>query len=343
MDITILMPCLNEEETLASCIKNAKQWIAGHPEWDSEVVIADNGSTDSSLDIAKQLGARVINVSEKGMGAALLEGSKQAYGKWIIMGDSDNSYDFSELDGFVSKLNEGYDLVVGNRFKGGIENGAMPTLNRYLGNPVLTLIGKIFFHTPINDFHCGLRGITKESFLKLDLHSKGMEYYTEMAIRASLLKMRICEVPTTLAKDGRSRPPHLKPWRDGWRNLRFMLLYAPEWLFYVTAFLLFLLGLSMFSAVLALPFIATGLFGLGTGLIIRQIGVRQNRFISSSILNFLAKNAEILSVVSFILLVSSIALIFFSSNSLITSYLITIFGSCFYTFCGLLFFSLPKR
>lgn len=343
MDISILMPCLNEEETLASCIKKAKKWIAEHPEWMSEVVVADNGSTDSSLDIAKQLGARVINVSEKGMGAALLEGSKQANGKWIIMGDSDDSYDFSKLDGFITKLNEGYDLVVGNRFKGGIEDGAMPTLNRYLGNPVLTLIGKIFFHTPINDFHCGLRGISKESFLKLDLQSKGMEYYTEMAIRASLMKMRICEVPTTLAKDGRSRPPHLKPWRDGWRNLRFMLLYAPEWLFYVSAFLLFLLGLCMFSAVLALPFIALGLFGLGSGLIIRQIGVLQNRFISSSILKFLVKNAEILAVVFFILLFSSIVLIFFSSNTLIISYLLTVFGSCFYTFCGLLFFSLPKR
>lgn len=224
------MPCLNEAETLGKCISKANMWIATS-NLKCEVLIADNGSTDGSQKIATSLGAQVIDVPERGYGSALYHGSQAATGKFIIMGDSDDSYDFSKLDLFVEKLLEGHDLVMGNRFAGGIAPGAMPWKNRYIGNPILSWIGRALFKCPAQDFHCGLRAFRKESFQRMALRTTGMEFASEMVIKANLLGMKICEVPTTLSKDGRSRPPHLRPWRDGWRHLRFMLLFSPRWLF----------------------------------------------------------------------------------------------------------------
>jgi glycosyltransferase involved in cell wall biosynthesis len=223
MQLTILMPCLNEIETLGRCIEKAKSWIEKNG-LDAEILVADNGSTDGSQKNAESLGARVISVAQRGYGSALFHGCMAANGEWIIMGDADDSYDFSALDPFVEKLSDGYDLVMGNRFAGGIAPGAMPWKNRYIGNPILTLIGRFLFKSPANDFHCGLRGFRKDAFLRMDLRTTGMEFASEMVIKANLFGMRITEVPTTLSKDGRSRAPHLRPWRDGWRHLRFMLI-----------------------------------------------------------------------------------------------------------------------
>ncbi|MEG4634445.1 glycosyltransferase family 2 protein [Microcoleus sp. AR_TQ3_B6] len=230
LELSILMPCLNEAETLEICIEKAQKSlreldIAG------EVIIADNGSTDGSQDIATRMGARVVPVAAKGYGSALMGGIIAARGVYIIMGDADDSYDFSNLGPFVEKLRGGCDLVMGNRFQGGIKPGAMPPLHKYLGNPVLTWVGKLFFSSPAGDFHCGLRGFRRDSILKLDLQTTGMEFASEMVVKASLYKLRITEVPTVLSPDGRSRPPHLRTWRDGWRHLRFLLLYSPRWLF----------------------------------------------------------------------------------------------------------------
>lgn len=252
MQLTILMPCLNEAETLEVCISKAKSWIA-QSGIESEIVIADNGSTDGSQAIAESLGARVISVPQRGYGSALFHGSLAAKGKWIIMGDSDDSYNFGRLDFFVEKLKEGYDLVMGNRFLGGIEKGAMPWKNRYIGNPVLSWIGRLLFNCPAKDFHCGLRGYTKEAFLEMDLRTTGMEFASEMVIKANLMKMKIAEVPTTLSPDGRSRPPHLRPFRDGWRHLRFMFLFSPRWLFLVPGGILFLVSAIIFGALLFGP------------------------------------------------------------------------------------------
>lgn len=249
MQLTILMPCLNEAETLALCINKANNWIASSG-ISAEVVIADNGSNDGSQEIALSLGARVVAVKERGYGAALFHGSMAAAGEWIIMGDSDDSYDFSKLDTFVEKLREGYDLVMGNRFRGGIAPGAMPWKNKYIGNPVLTWIGRLLFKCPAKDFHCGLRAFRKDAFLKMDLRTTGMEFASEMVIKATLFKMRITEVPTTLSKDGRSRPPHLRPWRDGWRHLRFMLLFSPRWLFIIPGLALSLVSLIAYLVLL---------------------------------------------------------------------------------------------
>ncbi len=240
LELTILMPCLNEAETLAVCIRKAlgyleRSGVAG------EVVIADNGSTDGSQKIATELGARVVPISERGYGAALLGGIQAARGRYVIMGDSDDSYDFSRLDGFVEKLREGWQLVMGNRFKGGIAPGAMPPLHRYLGNPVLTATGRVLYGSPSGDFHCGLRGFDRASILDLGLDLPGMEFASEMVVKATIRKLRITEVPTTLSKDGRSRPPHLRSWRDGWRHLRFLLLLSPRWVFLYS-------GLTMFGA-----------------------------------------------------------------------------------------------
>lgn len=240
-ELSILMPCLNEAETLATCIRKAQQSLADL-NVAGEVVIADNGSTDGSPEIAAELGARVIHVAEKGYGSALLGGIKAARGKYIIMGDADDSYDFTNLGPFLEQLRAGYDLVMGNRFKGGIEPSAMPPLHRYLGNPVLTGIGRLFFPTPVRDFHCGLRGFNKAAIQRLDLRTTGMEFASETVVKASLHKLRITEVPTKLAVDGRSRPPHLRSWRDGWRHLRFLLLYSPRWLFLYPGLLLMLVG-----------------------------------------------------------------------------------------------------
>ena len=238
MQLTILMPCLNEAETLALCINKANAW-ALHSGIQTEVLIADNSSTDGSQAIAESLGARVIPVKQRGYGSALFYGCMVARGEWIIMGDADDSYDFSNLDSFIQKLREGFDLVMGNRFLGGIAPGAMPWKNRYIGNPILTWVGRLLFKCRAKDFHCGLRGFRKDAFLRMDLRTTGMEFASEMVIKANLFGMRIAEVPTTLSKDGRSRPPHLRPWRDGWRHLRFMLLFSPLWLFLYQGLLCF--------------------------------------------------------------------------------------------------------
>ena len=242
LELTILMPCLNEAETIAICIRKAlgyleRSGVAG------EVVIADNGSMDGSQEIATGLGARVVPISARGYGAALLGGIQAARGRYIIMGDSDDSYDFSRLDGFVEKLRDGWQLVMGNRFQGGIAPGAMPPLHRYLGNPVLTATGRVLYGSPSGDFHCGLRGFERASILDLGLDLPGMEFASEMVVKATIRKLRITEVPTTLSKDGRSRPPHLRSWRDGWRHLRFLLLFSPRWVFLYSGLIMFGAGL----------------------------------------------------------------------------------------------------
>ena len=248
LELTILMPCLNEAETLAVCIGKAKAFLdkAGIS---GEVLIADNGSTDGSQAIAAEGGARVVPVAQKGYGAALLGGISAAKGRFIIMGDADDSYDFGALEAFVARLRDGADLVMGNRFQGGIEAGAMPPLHRYLGNPVLSFVGRLFFRIKTGDFHCGLRGFNADSIRKLDLQTTGMEFASEMVVRGALAGLRIEEVPTTLKPDGRSRPPHLRTWRDGWRHLKFLLVYTPRWMFFIPGTVLAGLGL-LFAALL---------------------------------------------------------------------------------------------
>jgi glycosyltransferase involved in cell wall biosynthesis len=251
-ELTILMPCLNEAETLARCIIKARGFL-DRSGIDGEVVIADNGSTDGSQSIAEAEGARVVPIAARGYGSALRGGIHAARGRYVIMGDSDDSYDFSALDGFVEKLRAGYQLVMGNRFHGGIKPGAMPPLHRYLGNPVLTAVGRIFFHSPCGDFHCGLRGFDRDAIQALDLQATGMEFASEMVVKATIHKLRVAEVPTTLSPDGRSRPPHLKSWRDGWRHLRFLLLFSPRWLFLYPGAALFVIGLAMMVWLLPEP------------------------------------------------------------------------------------------
>ena len=252
MELTILMPCLNESRTLKICIDKAQKFLTDN-NIDGEILVADNGSTDGSQDIAREAGARVVDISEKGYGAALIGGCNAAYGKYVIMGDSDDSYDFLNLMPFVEKLREGYELVMGNRFKGGIEKGAMPPLHRYLGNPVLSFIGRVLYKSNIKDFHCGLRGYNKESIQKLNLHTTGMEYASEMVVQATLHKLKICEVPTTLKKDGRDRPPHLRSWSDGWRHLTFLLMHAPNWLFLYPGLLLWIIGTILSLVIVVSP------------------------------------------------------------------------------------------
>lgn len=235
LDLSIVMPCLNEARTLESCISKAHQSLK-ELGLSGEIVIADNGSTDGSIEIAKKAGARIVNVTEKGYGHALRAGIEASQGRWIIMGDADDSYDFSKLTDFTKKLEQGYDLVMGCRLPSGggtILPGAMPWKHRWIGNPVLSNLGRLFFHCPIHDFHCGLRGFQKDAYARMDLRTTGMELASEMVVKATLAQMRICEVPITLHKDGRLRPPHLRSWRDGWRHLRFMLLYSPRWLFLI--------------------------------------------------------------------------------------------------------------
>jgi len=251
-ELSIVMPCLNEAETLEICIKKAYSFFEKHGVH-GEVVIADNGSTDGSQAIAEQLNARVIPVAEKGYGNALKGGIKAAHGKYIIMGDADDSYDFSSLELFIEKLREGYDLVMGNRFKGGVKKGAMPFLHKYLGNPVLSFIGRLFFNIKIGDFHCGLRGFSKEAFVKMNLNTTGMEFASEMIVKSKLNGLSIAEVPTILHPDGRTRPPHLNTWRDGWRHLRFLLLYSPRWLFLYPAFVLIIVGVLISGLLIVKP------------------------------------------------------------------------------------------
>lgn len=251
-ELTIVMPCLNEAETLETCIRKALAFLKEH-NIHGEVLIGDNGSTDGSQAIAQRCGARVVNVPVRGYGAALFHATHAARSKFVIMGDSDDSYDFTSLLPFVEKLRAGYELVMGNRFQGGIKPGAMPWKNRYIGNPVLSGIGVLLFHCPVRDFHCGLRGYTLDAFRRMDLRTTGMEFASEMVIKATLMKMKIAEVPTTLSPDGRSRPPHLRPWRDGWRHLRFMLLCSPRWLFLYPGLVVMLIGLAVFGWLLPGP------------------------------------------------------------------------------------------
>lgn len=253
IELSVVMPCLNEAETLATCIKKAQDFL-NQNKISGEVIIADNGSTDGSQDIAHSLNARVISVQEKGYGSALRGGIDAAKGKYVMMGDADDSYDFSNMMPYLVKLREGYDLVMGNRFKGGIEKGAMPFLHKYLGNPVLSFLGRLFFKSNIGDFHCGLRGFSKEAYNKMKLKTTGMEFASEMIVSASLKSMKIAEVPTTLSKDGRSRPPHLNTWRDGWRHLRFLVLFSPGWLFLYPSILFCLVGFITSALLITGPF-----------------------------------------------------------------------------------------
>ncbi|MCU1405334.1 MAG: dolichol-P-glucose synthetase [Glaciihabitans sp.] len=242
IELTIVMPCLNEAETLAVCIDKAIGYLARSGVV-GEVLIADNGSTDGSQEIAVAHGARVVAIAEKGYGSALIGGIDAALGTYVIMGDADDSYDFENLDGFVERLRAGDELVMGNRFRGGIEPGAMPPLHKYLGNPVLSTIGRMLFKSDIKDFHCGLRGFNRRSMQELHLQTTGMEFASEMVVKSTLGGLRVSEVPTTLKKDGRSRPPHLRSWRDGWRHLRFLLIFSPRWLFLIPGSIAFVVGL----------------------------------------------------------------------------------------------------
>ena len=241
-EVTVVLPCLNEAETVGTVVGKALESLARVAP-DGEVVVADNGSTDGSQDLARAAGARVVDVPEKGYGAALMGGIQAARGRYVIMGDADDSYALEDIDPFVAELRAGTQLVMGNRFEGGIAPGAMPPLHRHLGNPVLSFLGRLFFRNDIGDFHCGLRGFDRDAVLALDLRTTGMEFASEMVVKASLFGLSIGEVPTTLRPDGRSHPPHLRTWRDGWRHLRFLLVYSPRWLFLYPGLVLFVLGL----------------------------------------------------------------------------------------------------
>ncbi len=292
-ELTILMPCLNEAETLGTCIAHARRYLEGSGVA-GEVLVADNGSTDGSQDIARAQGARVVQVERQGLGAALLGGLAAARGRYVVMGDADASYDFGNLDGFLQKLREGFHLVMGNRFKGGIEPGAMPWKNRYLGNPVLTSVGRLLYTSDVGDFHCGLRGVSRDAVLGLGLRTTGMEFASEMVVGATLHGLRIAEVPTTLRPDGRSRPPHLRPWRDGWRHLRFLLTYSPKWLLGIPGLLLLALGLTgtvglaalgrfevwgvvleAHTLIIAAMATVLGVQALTFGLLAKQFGIRE--------------------------------------------------------------------
>ncbi|WP_106402914.1 glycosyltransferase family 2 protein [Actinocorallia populi] len=242
MELSVVMPCLNEAETVETCVRKAVGFLEEYG-IDGEVIVADNGSTDGSQALAEAAGARVVPVALKGYGNALMGGIRAAKGTYVIMGDADDSYDFTSLMPFVEELRTGADLVMGNRFAGGIDPGAMPPLHRYLGNPVLSFVGRLFFGSKIGDFHCGLRGFRRDTALALGLQSSGMEFASELVVKMTLAGARISEVPTTLKKDGRSRPPHLNTWRDGWRHLRFLLLYSPRWLFLIPGLVFMTVGL----------------------------------------------------------------------------------------------------
>ncbi|WP_431472848.1 glycosyltransferase family 2 protein [Luteimonas dalianensis] len=254
------MPCLNEAETISTCVSKAREFLS-RASVRGEVLIADNGSTDGSQALAQAAGARVVSVPTRGYGAALTAGIKAAHGKYVIMGDADDSYDFSSLDQMLEKLRGGHELVMGNRFRGSISPGAMPPLHRYLGNPVLSFLGRLFYRVPIGDFHCGLRGFSVQAITHLDLSTPGMEFASEMVVKSALHKLKIAEVPVTLSPDGRSRPPHLRTWRDGWRHLRFLLLYSPRWLFLLPGLSLLVLGVVTMAAIASRPIIL-GSFGL---------------------------------------------------------------------------------
>jgi glycosyltransferase involved in cell wall biosynthesis len=244
IEVSVVLPCLNEHETVAVCVTKAIAALndAGIK---GEVIVADNGSSDGSIALAESAGARVVHVSQRGYGNALNGGIEAARGIYVLMADSDDSYDFSHIPRFVEQLRGGADLVMGNRFRGGVHKEAMPLLHRHLGNPALTALGRLFFHSPSRDFHCGLRAFRKDSYRRMDIRSTGMEFASEMVVKASLLRMNVREVPTTLSPDGRSHPPHLRTWHDGWRHLRFLLMYSPRWLFLYPGITAILIGLAV--------------------------------------------------------------------------------------------------
>jgi hypothetical protein len=257
LEVTILMPCLNEAETVATCVRKARSFLE-RTATAGEILVADNGSADGSQELASNAGARVIEVAAKGYGSALLGGLRAARGRFVIMGDADDSYDFSRLDAFLDSLRAGHTMVVGHRFRGGILPGAMPWLHRYLGNPVLSFLGRLFFSCPIGDFHCGLRGIERAAALRLGLTAPGMEFASEMIVKAALARWRIAEVPTVLSPAGRSRPPHLRSWRDGWRHLRFLLMMSPRWLLLYPGACLIAAGMAAELAILRGPIVIHG-------------------------------------------------------------------------------------
>lgn len=290
--VSAVMPCLNEEKTLGLCITKAMRafdelGIAG------EVVVADNGSIDLSVQVAESLGARVVKERRKGYGSALLAGIAATRGRIVVMADADDSYDWSALGDYVRKIGEGYDLIMGNRFKGGIERGAMPALHRYLGNPVLSTLTRMMYGIPITDFHCGMRAFTREAFDRMNVRAPGMEFATEMVVNASHAGLRIAEIPIRLYPDKRGRPPHLRPFRDGWRHLRFILTYAPDGLYLIPGGLLFMAGVAGMAMLANGPILAGGYsFGIhflalaslftllgsnvvGYGLLARLINIRR--------------------------------------------------------------------
>ncbi len=243
-EVSVVMPCLNEAETIGACIDKARAALR-ESGIDGEVIVADNGSTDGSQQIALDRGARLVSVHERGYGAALMGGFDAARGRYLIMADGDDSYNFLHIPRFLEKLRGGADLVMGNRFRGGIEPGAMPPLHRYLGNPVLSFLGRLIFRADCGDFHCGMRGLSKDAFQRMELRCTGMEFASEMVVKATLANMRVAETPTTLSPDGRTRAPHLRTWRDGWRHLRFLFLYSPRWLFLYPGAAMMLVGIAM--------------------------------------------------------------------------------------------------
>jgi glycosyltransferase involved in cell wall biosynthesis len=240
-ELSVVMPCLNEDTSVGGCIQQIVSTFTRH-DISGEVIVADNGSTDKSREVAYSLGAKVVPVGQIGYGTALMGGIAASLGKYIIIGDADGTYDFTQIAVFLQELRAGYDLVMGNRFQGGIQPGAMPPLHQYFGNPVLTGIGRLFFKTPCHDFHCGLRGFTRSAYERMGLRTTGMEFASEMVVKASLLKLRTCEVPTTLSPDRRVGKSHIRSWHDGWRHLRFLLLYSPRWLFFYPGVALLMAG-----------------------------------------------------------------------------------------------------
>lgn len=249
IELSIVMPCLNEAATLGVCIKKALSFLDEN-HIHGEIVIADNGSTDESVAIAESFSVIVKHIKEKGYGSALMGGIEASLGKYVIMGDSDDSYDFLNLMPFLDKLRSGYQFVIGNRFQGGLQPGAMPFLNRYIGNPFLSGIGRLFYNIPVGDFHCGLRGIQKEAYTLMDMQSKGMEFASEMVVKAEIYGLKVAEIPTKLSPDGRNGPSHLKIFRDGWRHLRFLFLYSPRWIFFYPALVMMIAGFSISALIL---------------------------------------------------------------------------------------------
>jgi glycosyltransferase involved in cell wall biosynthesis len=282
LELSVVIPCLNEEKTLPHCIAIAKNAMhkAGI---NGEVVISDNGSTDRSVEIAQENGARVVHAARKGYGNAIISGMRGAKGKFLIMGDADGSYDFNDIPKFIGPLREGADFVMGSRIKGTIHPGAMPFLNRHLGTPVLTSLINLFFKSKISDVNCGLRALTKKAFDRLNLKAGGMELASEMVIKACLADLQIVEVPTSLSPDNRDRAPHLRPFRDGWRHLRFILLFAPTWLFLIPGLISLLTGSTIMVSILLLNlknfglftmFFAQGMIFLGAQIIFLGVSAR---------------------------------------------------------------------